>query len=71
VFIRQLKKCALTVPLFARSSSPLLVWNSNVLYSAEIGLTADDLAEIDKVFPQPGAAAGASYDKDGSHELNI
>jgi len=39
--------------------------------AAEIDLSAEDLAEIDRWFPQKGAAAGARHDKDRSHELNI
>jgi aryl-alcohol dehydrogenase-like predicted oxidoreductase len=39
--------------------------------AAEITLTADDLIEMDRLFPQTGAAAGARHDKDRSHELNI
>jgi hypothetical protein len=39
--------------------------------AAEIILTADDLIEMDRLFPQRGAAAGARHDKDRTHELNI
>jgi aryl-alcohol dehydrogenase-like predicted oxidoreductase len=39
--------------------------------AVEIGLTAEDLAEIDRLFPQQGAAAGARHDQDRSRELNI
>ena len=39
--------------------------------AAEIVLTADDLAAIDRLFPQEGAAAGARRDYDRSKELNI
>jgi aryl-alcohol dehydrogenase-like predicted oxidoreductase len=38
--------------------------------AADIHLTADELAAIDKVFP-PGAAAGTRHDYDRSKELNI
>jgi aryl-alcohol dehydrogenase-like predicted oxidoreductase len=39
--------------------------------AAEIVLTVEDLREIDRLFPEQGAAAGARHDKDRSHELNI
>ena len=39
--------------------------------AAEIVLTTEELAEIDRLFPRTGAAAGARHDKDRSHELNI
>jgi aryl-alcohol dehydrogenase-like predicted oxidoreductase len=39
--------------------------------AAEIILTGEDLREMDRLFPQQGAAAGARHDKDRSHELNI
>lgn len=39
--------------------------------AADIMLTADELAAIDKLFPQKGAAAGARHDYDRSKELNI
>jgi aryl-alcohol dehydrogenase-like predicted oxidoreductase len=39
--------------------------------AAEIDLTTEELAEIDRLFPRTGAAAGARHDKDRSHELNI
>jgi aryl-alcohol dehydrogenase-like predicted oxidoreductase len=38
--------------------------------AADIDLTSDELAAIDKVFP-PGAAAGTRHDYDRSKELNI
>ena len=38
--------------------------------AADIELTPDELAAIDKIFP-PGAAAGARHDYDRSKELNI
>jgi aryl-alcohol dehydrogenase-like predicted oxidoreductase len=38
--------------------------------AAEVRLTADELAAIDKIFP-PGAAAGTRHDYDRSKELNI
>ena len=38
--------------------------------AADIELTADDLAAVDRIFP-PGAAAGARHDYDRSKELNI
>jgi hypothetical protein len=41
--------------------SPLLVWKSKVLHNVEIDLTAEDLTEVDKLFPQPGAATGARH----------
>ncbi|MGH7825120.1 MAG: aldo/keto reductase [Candidatus Binatia bacterium] len=39
--------------------------------AAEIQLSPDELAAIDKIFPQQGAAGGARHDRDRSHELNI
>jgi aryl-alcohol dehydrogenase-like predicted oxidoreductase len=39
--------------------------------AAEIVLTSDELAEIDKLFPRQGAASGARHDYDRSKELNI
>lgn len=39
--------------------------------AAEIVLTPDELAEIDKLFPRQGAASGARHDYDRSKELNI
>jgi aryl-alcohol dehydrogenase-like predicted oxidoreductase len=39
--------------------------------ATEIVLTSDELAEIDKLFPRSGAAAGARHDYDRSKELNI
>jgi aryl-alcohol dehydrogenase-like predicted oxidoreductase len=39
--------------------------------AADIVLTPKDLAEIDGLFPQHGAAAGARHDRDRSSELNI
>ncbi len=39
--------------------------------AAEIGLTAGELAELDRLFPQKGAAAGGRHDYDRSKELNI
>ena len=39
--------------------------------AADIALTPDELAAIDKLFPQKGAVAGARHDYDRSHELNI
>ena len=39
--------------------------------AAEIVLTSDELAEIDKLFPRKGAASGARHDYDRSKELNI
>jgi aryl-alcohol dehydrogenase-like predicted oxidoreductase len=39
--------------------------------AAEIALTSNELAEIDRLFPQSGAAAGARHDYDRSQELNI
>ena len=38
--------------------------------AADISLTAEELAEIEKIFP-PGAAAGGRHDYDRSKELNI
>jgi aryl-alcohol dehydrogenase-like predicted oxidoreductase len=38
---------------------------------ADVVLTSDDLAQIDKIFPRNGGAAGARHDRDRSHELNI
>lgn len=39
--------------------------------AADIVLTGDELAAIDRMFPQDGAAAGARHDYDRSKELNI
>ena len=39
--------------------------------AAEIVLTSDEVAEIDKLFPRQGAASGARHDYDRSKELNI
>lgn len=39
--------------------------------AADIVLTPDDLVEIDRIFPQKGAAAGGRHDRDRSSELNI
>ena len=39
--------------------------------AAEIVLTSDEIAEIDKLFPRKGAASGARHDHDRSKELNI
>jgi len=39
--------------------------------AADIVLTAEELAAIDRLFPQKGAAAGARHDYDRSKELNI
>ena len=39
--------------------------------AAEIVLTPDELAAIDKLFPQKGVVAGARHDYDRSKELNI
>jgi aryl-alcohol dehydrogenase-like predicted oxidoreductase len=39
--------------------------------AAEIVLTSDEIAEIDKLFPRKGAASGARHDYDRSKELNI
>lgn len=39
--------------------------------AAKIELTSNDLATINKLFPQQGAAAGARHDRDRSSELNI
>ncbi len=39
--------------------------------AAELFLSAEDLAQIDNLFPQKGGATGARHDKDRSHELNI
>ena len=39
--------------------------------AAELILTFNELARIDKLFPQKGAAAGARHDYDRSKELNI
>jgi aryl-alcohol dehydrogenase-like predicted oxidoreductase len=39
--------------------------------AAEIVLTSDEIAEIDKLFPRKGAAKGARHDYDRSKELNI
>ena len=39
--------------------------------AADLVLTSNELAEIDQLFPQKGAAAGARHDYDRSKELNI
>ncbi len=39
--------------------------------AAEIVLTSDEIAEIDKLFPRKSAASGARHDYDRSKELNI
>ena len=39
--------------------------------AAEVVLTSDEIAEIDKLFPRKGAASGARHDYDRSKELNI
>ena len=39
--------------------------------AANIPLTPDELAQIDRLFPQQGAVAGARHDYDRSKELNI
>ncbi len=39
--------------------------------AADVELNADELAAIDKIFPQQGAAAGARHERDRSKELNI
>jgi aryl-alcohol dehydrogenase-like predicted oxidoreductase len=39
--------------------------------ATDIVLTAEQLAAIDRLFPQKGAAAGARHDYDRSKELNI
>jgi aryl-alcohol dehydrogenase-like predicted oxidoreductase len=39
--------------------------------AAEVILTADELAAMDRLFPQNGAATGARHDYDRSKELNI
>jgi aryl-alcohol dehydrogenase-like predicted oxidoreductase len=39
--------------------------------AAGIALTSNELAEINRLFPQSGAAAGARHDYDRSQELNI
>ena len=39
--------------------------------AADIDLTADELAAIDKIFPREGAVAGTRHDYDRSKELNI
>jgi aryl-alcohol dehydrogenase-like predicted oxidoreductase len=41
------------------------------LRAADVVLTPDDLAEIDRIFPRKGAAAGERHDRDRSGELNI
>ena len=53
MFIQLLKKCALTVPVLCSNKLAVACTKSKVLYNAEIGLTAEDLAEIDKFIPQP------------------
>jgi aryl-alcohol dehydrogenase-like predicted oxidoreductase len=39
--------------------------------AADVVLTPAELAEVDRLFPQKGAAAGARHDYDRSKELNI
>ena len=39
--------------------------------AADISLTSDELAQIDRLFPRQGAVAGARHDYDRSKELNI
>jgi aryl-alcohol dehydrogenase-like predicted oxidoreductase len=39
--------------------------------ATEIVLSPAELVEIDRLFPQKGAAAGARHDYDRSRELNI
>jgi aryl-alcohol dehydrogenase-like predicted oxidoreductase len=39
--------------------------------AADISLTAEELAAIDKIFPREGAVAGTRHDYDRSKELNI
>ena len=39
--------------------------------AADIVLSAEDLAEIDAIFPRKGAVAGERHDRDRSKELNI
>jgi aryl-alcohol dehydrogenase-like predicted oxidoreductase len=39
--------------------------------AAEISLTAEELAAIEKIFPRTGAVAGTRHDYDRSKELNI
>ena len=39
--------------------------------AADVGLSPEDLAVLDGLFPRNGAAAGARHDKDRSKELNI
>lgn len=39
--------------------------------AADVALTAQDLAQIDRLFPRAGAVAGARHDYDRSKELNI
>jgi aryl-alcohol dehydrogenase-like predicted oxidoreductase len=41
------------------------------IHAVDIILTPDELAAIDKLFPQKGAVAGARHDYDRSKELNI
>ena len=38
--------------------------------AADISLTPDELAAVDRIFPL-GAAVGGRHDYDRSHELNI
>jgi len=41
------------------------------IVAAEISLTLDELAQIDRLFPQKGAVVGARHDYDRAKELNI
>jgi aryl-alcohol dehydrogenase-like predicted oxidoreductase len=56
------------VPIPGTYKIPHLEENAKAV---EIDLTQEDLAAVDEVFPQQGAAAGARHDRDRSHELNI
>ena len=39
--------------------------------ATDVVLTADDVATLDRLFPQKGAVAGARHEYDRSKELNI
>ena len=54
----------------SRARTKSRIWKSNAA-AADIDLTADELAAIDKIFPREGAVAGTRHDYDRSKELNI
>ena len=56
------------VPIPGKYKIPYLEANAA---AADIHLTAEELAAIDKIFPRDGAAAGGRHPYDRSKELNI